>query len=112
MDNFTDLMNKTASIYSRTWVPDGYGGGSYTNTLIASIKGVFWQRSASGISGIGQIISDRISNTSTWIFACEPNANFDADNIVIIDGVTYQVAKPDDILFEGDIMIIGLDVKE
>ena len=27
MDNFADEMNKTATIYSRTYVPDGMGGG-------------------------------------------------------------------------------------
>ena len=105
MDNFTDMMNKTASIYSRTWVPDGYGGGSYTNTLVSTVIGALWQRSA-----VEQFLSDRISNTSTWVFACKPNSSFDADNIIIIDDITYKVSKPDDILFEGDIMTIGLEV--
>ena len=107
MDNFSELMNKTATVYSRTWTADAYAGGSYVNTLVATVKGALWQRSAAE-----QFLSSRVSNISTWVFACEPNSNFDADNIIIINGVTYKVTTPDDILFEGDIMVIGLEVTE
>jgi len=107
MDNFADEMNKTATIYSRTYVPDGMGGGSYTNTLLATVKGAFWQKSAAE-----QFLSARISNTSSHVFACKPNSNFTADNIIIIDGVTYKVSKPDDVLARGDIMTIGLEVTQ
>ena len=104
MDNFTDLMNKTATVYSRTTTVLN-GAVSYTNTLIATVTGALWQKSA-----VEQYLSARLSNTSTWVFACNPNSNFSASNIVIISGVTYSITKPDDILFEGDIMVIGLEV--
>jgi len=107
MDNFADMMKDTALIYSKVWVPDGKAGGSYTDTLIATIKGALWQKSAAE-----QYLSARISNTSSYTFACKPNSNFTATDKIVISGVTYRISKPDDIMSFGDIMIIGLEVTE
>ncbi len=105
MDNFD--LNTTATIYSRVYVKDGSGDGSYTNTLIATIVGALWQKSAAE-----RFLSDRISNTSSHVFACKPNSNFTGDSIVIIGGVTYKVSTPDDILHRDEIMTIGLEVTQ
>jgi hypothetical protein len=105
MDNFD--LNTTATVYSRSYTKDGKGGGSYINTLIATVTGALWQRSAAN-----QYLSARISNTSTHVFACKPNSNFTGSSIVIIDGVTYKVTKPDDILSRDEMMTIGLEVTE
>jgi len=103
MDNFD--LNKTALVYSRTNTPDGYGGVTTTNTLVATVKCAFWQKSA-----VEMFLSDRISNASSHIMACKPNSNITAKSIIIIDSVTYKVSNPDDVLAWGDIMTIGLEV--
>jgi len=66
-----------------------------------------WQKSA-----VERFLSDRISNTSSHVFACKPNNNFTGNSIVIIGGVTYKVSTPDDILHRDEIMTIGLEVTQ
>jgi hypothetical protein len=43
--------------------------------------------------------------------ACKPNSDFAADNEVDINGVTYIMHKPDDVLGYGDLMTIDLELK-
>jgi hypothetical protein len=103
IDNFD--LNSTASIYSRTYVKDGMGGGSYTETLRATIQCAIWQASASE-----QFVADRLNDTSTHKLACAPNTSFQADDIVKVNSQTYKVTRPDDVLDYGDLMVIGLEL--
>jgi hypothetical protein len=103
IDNFD--LNFTASIYSRTWTPNGMGGGSYTEALRATISCAIWQNSANE-----QFIADRLKDKSTHTLACAPNSNFAADDIIKVGGITYKITRPNDILGEGDLMTIGLEL--
>ena len=97
-------MTKTAYVYSRSSTADGMGGHTYTNTLVASVPCAIWQTMASD-----QISSGTVLNPYTWTMACKPDSRFAADNIVIVDGVEYRIVRPDDVMSEGDIMVLQLE---
>lgn len=105
IDSFSDCMNDTASIIERTWVPDGLGGGSYTNSVIATIQCGIWQNSANE-----RLVSERVHDYSTHTLVCEPNSLFTADMIIQVSGQTYKISRPDDIMNFGDGMQIKMEL--
>lgn len=84
-------------------MPDGMGGGSFTNTLLDTISCAVWQNSANE-----QLVNDRLKNPSTHTLACAPSTKFAADNIAVIAGITYKLTKPNDILGKDELMTIGI----
>ena len=96
-------LNFTASLYHVTETPDGYGGIAKTRTLYAVIKCAFWQQSAGE-----QLISDRIHNPSTHTIFIKPRTDILATDEIIIDGVTYTIDRPDNIMGTNEAMTIGL----
>jgi len=105
IDNFD--LNFEASVYQRAWVPDGMGGGSYTETLRSTFRCALWQASARE-----QLFADRVHDKSTHKLACKPDARFEADDIVKVGGVEYKMGRPDDVLGNNEIMVINLELIE
>ena len=103
-DNFN--LNSTASIYRRTLVSDGYGGSSYSSTLVASVSCAVWIISASE-----RIQNERVHNATSHRMVCEPSTSFQGDDYAVIGSDTYKMTAPDDILRRGELMQIDLELK-
>ena len=103
IDNFD--LNTKATVKRITSVSDGMGGYTETTTTVANLKGAFWQNSAAE-----QLLSDKVSNVSGWSFACKPNDSILASDLIVIANDTYRVDKPNNVLAENEIMVIGLNL--
>jgi hypothetical protein len=104
LDNWN--LNRTCSIYRRTIVKNGKGGSSYSLTTLALNEPCqIWQASA-----IEQLVHDQIKNPAQFVCVLEPSTEYRATDILVSDGTTYKITKPDNVLNEGDIMVIGLAI--
>lgn len=105
IDNFD--LNSTATIYQITNTSDGKGEITKARTSRGTISCAVWQAGANET-----ILGDKIKNISTHVLACEPDSAFISADEIDIGSDTYKVHRPDDILAEDNLMIIGLELVE
>jgi hypothetical protein len=108
LDAFEDEMDQTVKIYSQS---KGYNDVTGTSTSIPKLEVTvlagYWTASSGE-----QFISDRFRALVDGVVVISPDTlnNYvinDSDTIVI-NNVTYNVVYSDDIMFQGEVITVGV----
>ena len=106
--SFKALLNLSVNINRPVYTPDGYGGGSTSSALVATVAAAIWQAGASE-----PYVSDKVTAISSHIMAMVVRTDMTTRDEVVYGSNTYDVtARADDVLNKGDIMVIGLQLRD
>lgn len=86
--------------------PDSTGEWGKVETYGEPAKGLVWNASTTA-----QYYNITWSDKVTEVLVVNDMAGIEADGLIVVDGVTYQVNKPVNVGHQGDLYVIGLEAR-
>jgi len=110
LNDFSKEMNKTADIYNQSKV---FSNGKFTTTyslVLSNVKCGFWTGSQAE-----SLVGERFKTIIDGVIIINPDLvssiTITRDSKITIDSTDYSVINADDVMFQGEVLIVGVKEK-
>jgi len=106
LSDFSEEMNRTYSVYPKLTTLDGDDEVNEGFAAVATLTGIqcaYWTGSAAE-----NLISDRYKTEASGVVVSSIGTVPDGAKIVLDNGLEFIVVNADDVMFQGDILVIAV----